>query len=94
MIEEAKRTIRSEEAVVQLGCIVCRNEGFLDSPATIHHLRSGTGMGQKDKRFIPLCPLHHQLGGHGVAFHAGKKAWERRYGTQEGLYAQVRDLIQ
>jgi hypothetical protein len=29
--------------------------------------------------------MHHQHGGYGVAFHAGKKAFEERFGTETEL---------
>jgi hypothetical protein len=34
---------------------------------------------------IPLCGVHHQTGGYGVALHAGRARWELHYGTEEGL---------
>ena len=88
-----RRCVLREDEVVQLGCVVCRNLGYFDSPAEIHHLREGTGMGRKDERFIGFCPLHHRTGGRGVAFHAGRRIWESRYGTQEELYKQTEELL-
>lgn len=81
--------------VAALGCIVCRNEGFGETPACCHHIRAGQGMGQRASDFevIPLCGIHHQQGGHGVAIHAGQKAWEARYGTERELLTQVRQLL-
>ena len=71
-----------------LGCIVC------GQPATIHHLTGSKyrGMGKKASHYdvIPLCPNHHQHGGYGVAFHAGQKVWEAKYGTQEELLEKVK----
>ncbi len=71
--------------VASLGCIVCRR------PATIHHIRAGQGMSQRSgaHETIPLCPDHHQHGGHAVAIHAGQKTWEAKYGTERKLLAQV-----
>jgi hypothetical protein len=43
---------------------------------------TGAGMGLKSKRFIPLCPEHHQ-GNQGV--HHNTKLFEERFGTQEDL---------
>lgn len=82
-------------ALAQLGCIVCRNLGYHDSPAEIHHLREGVGMSQRspDERAIPLCPIHHRLGGYGVAYHAGKKGFIDRFGTEEELLKQTHDLL-
>lgn len=83
------------ERLVMVGCIVCRNLGFLDSPAEIHHLRNGRGMAQRsnDENAIPLCPQHHRLGGLGVAFHAGKESWESMHGTERQLLEQVKAIL-
>ena len=45
--------------VASVGCIVCRNIGFGESPAEIHHVRTGQGMGQRASNYeaIPLCPF-------------------------------------
>lgn len=32
-------------------------------------------------------------GGHGIAFHAGKQAFESKYGTERELLAQVNQLL-
>ncbi|MHB0806028.1 Ref family recombination enhancement nuclease [Stutzerimonas nitrititolerans] len=81
--------------VAALGCIVCRNLGYGESPAACHHIRAGQGMSQRASHFevIPLCGAHHQTGGHGVAIHAGQKTWEAKYGTELELLAQVRRLL-
>jgi hypothetical protein len=42
---------------------------------------------------IPLCPNHHQNGGYGVALHAGQREWEKRYGSEEALLEQVKELL-
>lgn len=79
-------------AVADLGCVVCRNLGYGKTPAELHHPRFLAGGGQKssDDDVIPLCPNHHRLGGYGIAYHAGAKEWERRYGTEEILLEQTR----
>jgi len=81
--------------VAALGCIVCRNLGYEDSPAQLHHIRSGQGMAQRAGEFevIPLCPTHHQHGGHGIAIHAGQETWEANFGTERDLLEQVRALL-
>ena len=84
-----------EEALVaSLGCIVCSNNGFMGSPATIHHLRAGSGMGQRGSRIIPLCPHHHQTGPHGEAFHQGRKTFEANHGTEEELWLHTQRLLE
>jgi len=69
--------------LAELGCILCWHLGFRDTPAQIHHLREGMGMGQRnsDDRAIPLCYEHHQgdSGYHGL----GKRAFEERYKLTE-----------
>lgn len=77
--------------VAALGCIVCKNFGYEDTPAEIHHCSKGTGLAVRADNFhvIPLCRLHHRDGGHGVAVHAGRRTWEKNYGTEEELLAQV-----
>jgi len=81
--------------VAALGCQVCRNLGFEDSPAEIHHPRTGQGKGQKapHSSAIPLCPTHHRTGGLGVAIHAGQKTWEAIYGKELDLLNQVKGLL-
>lgn len=77
--------------ICRLGCVVCSNLGNIGSPAEVHHLRSGVGAAQKstDQRSIPLCPMHHRLGGYGVAFHAGQRVWQEKFGNEEDLLAQT-----
>lgn len=77
--------------VSALGCVVCRNLGFGESPAEIHHLKTGCGISQRssDLYTIPLCPQHHRLGGDGVAFHANSKLWQKKYGDEITLLNQT-----
>ena len=78
-------------AVASLGCVVCRNLGYGDTPANVHHIRLGQGASQRasDYLVIPLCATHHQHGGYGVAIHAGQEAWEALYGSELELLAQT-----
>ena len=78
-------------AVAALGCVVCRNLGFGETPAEVHHIGNGT-LGKKASNYetIPLCDVHHRNGGHGVAVHAGRKTFEARYGTERELLEQTR----
>ena len=82
-------------ALADFGCIVCRNLGYGFTPAEIHHIRHGVGMGQRNghKNAIPLCHKHHRTGGYGVAFHAGPKEFGMRYGDELELLAQVNELL-
>lgn len=76
-----KTKIASELA--RLGCVLCYKLGYPGTPANIHHLREGMGMGQRndDDHAIPLCHYHHQgpKGYHGL----GKRGFEREYGCTE-----------
>lgn len=73
------------DRISQHGCIACIVTGNGFSPTEIHHIRTGTGAGRKShwSKAIGLCPLHHRLGGHGVAIHAGIKAFEATIGMSE-----------
>lgn len=80
--------------IAALGCCVCRFRlGLHDSPAAIHHVRDGYGKSQRapNTDIIPLCGMHHQNGGYGVAFHAGKTIWQDRFGTERELQALVHE---
>lgn len=69
-------------AVSKLPCVACGAFGV--------HIHHATGLKYRAKgkkapywQVIPLCPTHHQHGGHGVAIHAGVKTWEQKYGSQD-----------
>ena len=49
----------------------------------------GIGMRNNFMNAIPLCPLHHLHGGHGVALHAGQETFESKFGTEEELLADA-----
>ena len=77
--------------LAELGCVVCRNLGYGQSPSEIHHLigiqYKGLSQRASHQQTIPLCPEHHR-GNHGI-HHMGRTPWESQYGTQESLLAQV-----
>lgn len=79
--------------VGQMTCIVCTLQYLGDTPAALHHIQGRTKPGAH-YQVIPLCSLHHQNGGYGVALHAGKKAFERRYGTESYLLDQTNKLLE
>lgn len=68
-----------------IGCIACHVMGYGYSPCEIHHIRTGTGKGQKShySKAIGLCPNHHRLGGYGIAIHAGISGFEKTIGMTE-----------
>ena len=74
------------DAVAALGCVVCRRALGCYSPAEIHHTQGKTKPGAH-MLVLGLCPQHHRLGCRGVALHAGRRVWERLYGTQAELLA-------
>ena len=79
------------DKVARLGCILCRQFGFKDTPAEIHHIRRFGGLREKAE-VIPLCPEHHRgnTGVHGL----GAKGFERRYNlTQEDLLTFTTRLL-
>ena len=80
--------------VVSLGCIVCKNLGYEDTPCEIHNIGNGT-LGKKagNDEVIPLCPTHHRTGGHGVSVHAGRRVWQHSYWPEKQLLEQVRGLL-
>lgn len=69
--------------VAALGCIICHRLGYDQTPALVHHIRTGIGIGKRASDFdtIPLCQEHHvgMTGIHGM----GRKAWERHHGVTE-----------
>lgn len=74
--------------VADLGCIACLQLGIPDTPAEIHHVRHGQGAGQRSKHIggtLGLCPAHHRTGGYGTALHAGQKAFEKKFGSEQTL---------
>lgn len=69
--------------VAALGCILCQHLGYGETPAEVHHPRTGAGMGRRADHTdgVPLCVEHHRgdTGLHGL----GRKAFEREYGITE-----------
>ena len=74
------------------GCVVCRREGHGFVEANIHHLRTGMGMSQRNKLYIPLCWNHHQHPKHGI--HGGTKSWQKKYGTELELLEYYNDTTE
>ena len=92
MTKEEKRHL---SRVADLGCIICRRIGYPGTPAEIHHLRAGRGIGNRAGHYdtIPLCPEHHRgrTGVHGL----GTKGFVRHWNVTEAeLLDQVRELLE
>lgn len=78
-----------------LGCVVCRNLGYGPSPAQLHHIRAGQGVGQRasHRQVIPLCPAHH-LATYPTGFHANPRGWQQEHGTELELLEQTRSDLE
>ena len=77
--------------IAELGCSLCRHQGFEGTPAEIHHIRR-TGK-RSTAPVIPLCPYHHR--GSNTSIHGmGRRRFEREYGiSEEQLLEQTLALI-
>ena len=66
--------------VAEIGCIICQ------SPAQVHHIREGQGMGQRSSPWltIPLCEPHHTGS---LSIHKAKRQFEQLYGDELALLA-------
>lgn len=76
--------------IARLGCSLCRELGYGETPAELHHIRRTSK--RSNAPVIPLCPEHHRgnTGIHGM----GRKAFERKYQiTEEYLLSQTMGLI-
>ena len=70
--------------VQQLGCIVCKLERGIYTPAEIHHIVGKTK--RSHMRVLPLCFRHHREGSNNELFasrHPYKREFEKRYGKEE-----------
>ncbi|MCA9711961.1 MAG: hypothetical protein KDK70_39360 [Myxococcales bacterium] len=74
-----------------LGCAVA--DEHCDGRLEIHHVRLVPGQRRKHRQVICLCAAHHREGGHGVAFHAGRDAWEEHYMPMAELLEQTRFAV-
>jgi len=80
--------------VASLGCIVCSNLGWYDTPSEIHHIGNGAmGKRASNREVIPLCFEHHRGGNIGAAVHAGRESFENNFGTEQELLEQVKCLL-
>ena len=81
------------QKVSEMGCIACQIIGHYGTPAEIHHIRTGMGMGQRNDNYhvIPLCPHHHRQGPD--AIHQSKKNFELMFGTELQLLELITDEV-
>ncbi len=76
--------------LARLGCSLCRELGYGETPAELHHIRRTSK--RSNAPVIPLCPEHHRgnTGIHGL----GRRSFEFRYGlTEEYLLEKSLELI-
>ena len=88
--------MNAKEKIVQIGCIVCRNDLDTYTPASFHHIHGPDKLIIGPDIGIPLCWHHHQSGINRpelVSRHPWKREFERRYGAEAELYEQVLRLI-
>lgn len=80
--------------VVEMGCIVCVNLGYGETPAVPHHIgNQSMGMKATNYEVIPLCPHHHNQGGIGEAVHSGRESFESNFGTEQELLEQTMNWL-
>lgn len=83
------------DAVQSLGCIACKRELGVFTPAEIHHiLRNGRRIDHYHT--LPLCATHHRGGvndSRATSRHPYRRAFEERYGDEWDLLAEVRSSL-
>lgn len=79
--------------VAALGCILCRHLHLGETPALVHHLRTGQGkMRASHYDTMPLCPEHH-IGATGV-HSMGRAQFAALHGVSElELLAMTKALL-
>jgi len=80
-----KSQMQRASRVADLGCLICGDE------AMIHHALTGAGGRRNHDLILPLCHRHHQ-GNEGIHT-LGRKAWERRFGTERELLERVKQEL-
>ena len=76
------------DAILEHGCIVCRNEMGIYSPAELHH----TNGGSNHLSAISLCMFHHRSGLNNdecTSRHPHKHDFEVRYGSDDELLIKL-----
>ena len=83
------------DAIVEYGCLVCRNELGLFSPPSVHHINGSKKEGCHLET-LPLCFNHHQSGINNenfVSLHPWRAEFKKRYGSEQELLKQLQDEI-
>ena len=91
---------RHMDRVSQIGCIVCRLQGFYGVPSEIHHVYGKTKKAKGDFKgshfyVLPLCFEHHRMGSdrEPISRHPYKKRFVDAYGTEEELLGKVQEIL-
>lgn len=93
---------RYMDAIGQLPCICCHLSGRYNPVISLHHIDGRTKPGAH-KRQLPLCQWHHDVPAepeqveryadlipiHAKGSFGGKAAWERHFGDQNSVLAEV-----
>lgn len=87
----SKKTTMKEKRY--MGSVACLNCLICGMPAEVHHCGTHMGGGRSHDNVVPLCHRHHRTGGYGVAIHAGKKEFERLYGSESEMLKTVELLL-
>lgn len=90
-----KAEAQFQDAVRQLGCIVCRLFHNVFSPCEIHHMLSG-GRRMGQLFVLGLCFLHHRSGRDDdevVSRDHNQSRFEKRYGTEKTLLEKTQQMI-
>lgn len=81
--------------IIEQGCIVCRLEHDVYTPAEVHHI-DGKVKPQAHLKTLALCPNHHRMGLNNeliVSRHPYKAEFVKRYGTEIELLNKLKDLV-
>lgn len=82
-----------QNAVAELGCIACMLDGRLNNYVSIHHVDGRTKPGAHMK-ILALCFPHHQGGTKfEPSVHPWKRAFEKKYGSQETLMQMTGEAV-
>ena len=95
------------QKLAELGCIVCRNKGYPDTPTEIDHIIDIKDKNRDHIRTIPLCPIHHRTGlrhlnpgdrtgwdrWREVGYHQAPQEFARRYGSKRQLLEQIDEMM-
>ena len=83
------------DAIVEYGCIICKQEWGIFTPPEVHHLE-GKPKAKSHFVTIPLCYRHHREGSDNSQYtsrHPNKARFEARYGSEYALHSVIHEEI-